>query len=62
MEVINEMINVISAFGIAPISYLFGQEIVFALGLKYSGQDEWLEYLFEAYLDCKQMAVAMATA
>ena len=60
MEAVYRMIDVIAAFAIPGVSKLFGEELVYALKMRYEGRDEWLEYLFEAYLDCKQMAVEIA--
>ncbi len=60
MAGIELMINTINAFDCAGIKKLFADELLFAHKLKYSGDASWFEYLFEAYLDCKAMALAMA--
>ena len=60
MNAIELMINTINAFNCAGVKKLFADELIYAFGRKYAGDDGWMEYLFEAYLDCKAMAVAMA--
>ena len=60
MTAIELMMNTINAFDCAGVKKLFADELLYAMGRKYEGDDGWMEYLFEAFLDCKAMAIAMA--